>query len=320
MKAVQRGEAPKIVGRVMEIRLNTLYEWLSWYRNGGWHALREGYRSGRPRKITGLTMKWLYDAITMGDPRQFKFEFCLWTRKIIRAMLKKYHRIEISLSSISRLLKQLGLSSQKPIYKAYQQDPKAVDRWLEKEYPSIARKAGKHNADIYFADEAGFRSDHHNGKTWSPIGVTPVVGEHRGKFGMNCVSAVSAKGLLRFKVFEGRMDSSLFIDFLTCLHADVGKAVYVIVDRAKYHRSREVAQFLRKQKGQIRLFYLPAYSPELNPDEQVWNSAKNKAGRICIENKNHMKKVVLKTLHSMKKKVELILSFFKLETTQYATI
>jgi transposase len=318
--AVQRGEAPKIVSRVMNIRLNTLYEWLSRYRNGGWQALREGYRSGRPRKVSGTTLKWIYDAITMGDPRQFQFEFCLWTRRIVRAMLKKYHGIEISLASVGRLLKQLGLSSQKPIYKAYQQNPEAVDLWLKKEYPGIVRKAKMNDADIYFADEAGFRSDHHNGKTWSPVGVTPVVDEHRGKFGVNCISAVSAKGLLRFKLFEGRMNSSLFITFLTGLQADADKAVYVIVDRAKYHVSKEVKEFLREQKGKIRLFYLPAYSPELNPDEQVWNSAKNRVGRICVENKNHMKEVVSKTLRSMKKKVSLILSFFKLETTQYATI
>lgn len=320
VEAVQRGEAPKIVGRVMKIRLNTLYEWLSWYRNGGWHALREGYRSGRPRKITGLVLKWIYDAITMGDPRQFQFEFCLWTRKIIRAMLKKYHKIEISLASVSRLMKQLGLSAQKPIYKAYQQNPEAVALWLKNEYPAIVKKARRHNADIYFADEAGFRSDHHSGTTWSPIGIAPVVDEHRGKFGINCISAVSAKGLLRFKIFAGKMNSAHFIDYLAGLHADAGKSVYVIVDRAQYHRSKEVKKFIKKQNGKIMLFYLPAYSPELNPDEQVWNRAKNTVGRICVENKEHMKKVVLKTLRSMKKKTALILSFFKLETTQYAAM
>jgi transposase len=320
VKAVQREEAPKVVARVMKIPLNTLYDWLARYRNGGWHALQEGYRSGRPRKVTGPILKWIYDAITMGDPRQFQFEFCLWTRRIIRAMLKKYHRIEISLASISRLMKQLGLSAQKPIYKAYQQKPEAVDLWLKKEYPGIVKKAKMHNADIYFTDEAGFRSDHHSGTTWSPVGLTPVVDEHRGKFGINCISAVSAKGLLRFKLFAGKMNSAHFIDFLTGLYADAGKSVYVIVDRAQYHRSNEIKKFLKKQNGRIRLFYLPAYSPELNPDEQVWNNAKNRVGRICVENKNHMKKVVLKTLRSMKKKTSLILSFFKLETTQYAAM
>lgn len=318
VEAVQRGETPKTVSRVMKIRLNTLYEWLAQYRAGGWHALKEGYRSGRPRKVQGAVIKWIYDAITMGDPRQFQFEFCLWTRRILRAMLKKFYDIEISLSSISRLLRQLGLSAQKPIYKAYQQNSEAVKIWLKKEYPNIVKTAKRHNADIYFADEAAFRSDSHSGTTWSPIGVTPEVTEHRGKFGINCVSAVSAKGLLRFKMYDGKMTSTLFVDFLQRLQGDAGKTVFVIVDNATYHRSSVVKEFIKKQKGKIRLYYLPAYSPELNPDEQVWNRAKNTVGRICVENKEHMKKVVLKTLRSLQKKTGQIISFFQLQGTKYA--
>ena len=320
VEAVQRGETPKTVARVMNIRLKTLYEWMAHYRAGGWHALREGYRSGRPWKVNGKTLEWIYEAITMGDPRQFQFEFCLWTRKIVKAMLKKFHRIELSLPSISRLLKQLGLSAQRPVYKAYQQDPKAVELWLKKEYPAIVKAAKKDNADIYFADEAAFRSDSHSGTTWSPIGVTPEVLEHRGKFGINCISAVSAKGLLRFRMYEGKMTSALFIDFLQGLYTDAGKAIFVIVDNATYHRSAEVKQFIKAQKGKIRLFYLPSYSPELNPDEQVWNRAKNTVGRICVENKAHMKKVVLKALRSLQKKKAKVITFFQLNGTKYAAL
>lgn len=109
--------------------------------------------------------------------------------------------------------------------------------------------------------------------------MTPVVEEYRGKFGVNCISAVSAKGVLRFKMFEGKMTSTLFIDFLQGLHSDTGKPVFVIVDRASYHRSPEVKNFLKKQKGQIRLFYLPAYSPELNPDEQIMEQSKKYRGQ-----------------------------------------
>lgn len=320
VEAVQRGEEPKIVARVMKIPLNTVYDWLARYRSGGWHALHDGRRSGRPRKVSGPVMKWIYDAITMGDPRQYKFEFCLWSRRIIRSLLKKYHGVEISLSSIGRLLGQLGLSAQRPIYKAYQQNPVEVERWLKEEYPAIVREAKGNKAVIYFADEAAFRSDNHSGTTWSPISVTPVVEEYRGRFGINCISAVSAKGLLRFKLFEGKMTSAFFIDFLQGLHSDTGRAVFVIVDNASYHKSKEVKNFLKQQNGNIRLFHLPAYSPELNPDEQVWNRAKNTVGRICIENKGHMKKVVLKTLRSLQKKTAKIIAFFQLKGTKYAAL
>ncbi len=115
VKAIQRGEEPKVVARVMGIPLASVYNWLARYRSGGWHALRDGQKSGRPRKVTGTVLKWLYDAITGGDPRQYEFEFSLWTRRIIKTMLKRIHGIEISESSISRLLKQLGLSAQRPV-------------------------------------------------------------------------------------------------------------------------------------------------------------------------------------------------------------
>jgi transposase len=316
--AVQRGEEPKVVSRIMSIPLNTLYDWLARYRNGGWHALRDGHRSGRPRKVNGKILKWVYDAISMGDPRQFQFEFCLWTRRIIRAMLKKHHKIEIGLSSVSRLLKQLGLSAQRPLYKAWQQDPVAVEKWLNKEYPAIKKKAMKYNAEIYFADEASFRSDYHSGTTWSPIGVTPVVEEHRGKFGINCISAVNANGTLRFKLFDGRMNSKGFIEFLKALHSDANRTIFVIVDNASYHKSKPVIKFIEKLDGQIQLHYLPAYSPELNPDEQVWNQAKKELGRTCIENKKHMKKAVLSMLRSIQRQATLIFSFFQLKSTKYA--
>ncbi len=318
VKSVQRGEEPKVVSRVMNIPLNTLYDWLSRYRSGGWHALRDGSRSGRPKKVGGAVLKWLYDAITTGDPRQYQFEFCLWNRRIIKSMLRKIHGIELSLSSISRLLNQLGLSPQRPVYKAYQQDKSAVKQWLEETYPGLFARAKKLKATIYFADEASFRSDSHRGTTWGKIGETPVVDEHRGRFGINCISAVSAKGQMRFKCFEGRMNSEGFIDFLKALLADSRKPIFVVVDGASYHGSKKVKEYLESTQGKVELFKLPAYSPELNPDEQVWNQAKRRTGKMAIESKSQMKRIVYRVMRSIQKSKNLIKSFFKLKETKYA--
>lgn len=320
VKAVQRGDSPKLVARVMGIPVNTLYDWLARYRHGGWDALREGARSGRPRKVNGTILNWLYRAITTGDPRQYQFDFCLWNRRIIKSMLKKHHGIELSLHSVGRLLNQLGLSAQRPVYQAYQQDKAAVKKWLEHTYPELFYRAKKLKANIYFADESSFRSDSHRGTTWGVVGQTPVVEEHRGRFGMNCISAISAKGQMRFKCFEGRMNSEGFIDFLKALRSDTNKPTFVIVDGASYHRSKKVKDYLKSTKGQVELFQLPAYSPELNPDEQVWNQAKARVGKIAIENKDMMKQVLTKVLRSIQKSKTLIRSFFKLENTKYAQI
>lgn len=319
VKAVQRGEEPKIVARVMGIPLNSIYNWLARYRSGGWHALRDGKKSGRPRKVTGAVLKWLYDAITGGDPRQYQFEFCLWTRRIIKTMLKKIHDIEISESSVSGLLNQLGLSAQRPIYKAYNQDPKAVKEWLEDTYPKLYADARNNGARIYFLDEASFRSDHHSGTTWGKIGKTPIVKEHRGRFGINCISVVNANGLMRFRCFEGRMNSERFIDFLKYLSKDTDRPIYLVVDGASYHTSKKTRAYVQSTNDQVRLYQLPAYSPELNPDEQVWNHAKRRTGKMTIANKDDMKRAAVKALRSIQKTTDLIKSFFQLETTRYAT-
>ena len=320
VRAVQREESPKVVARVMDIPLNTLYDWLSRYRSVGWNGLRDGKKTGRPRKLSGSVMKWLYEAITLGDPRQYQFEFCLWTLQIIRKMLKKEHGIELSKSSISRLLNQMGLSAQRPVYKAYNQDPKGVKSWLTRTYPELYKDAKKNGAIIYFLDEASFRSDHHSGTTWGKVGETPIVEEHRGRFGINCISAITAKGSLRFRCFEGRMNSANFIDFIKYLQKDAKEPIYIVADGASYHSSKQTQCYINSTKDQVRLYKLPPYSPELNPDEQVWNHAKRKTGKMTIANKADMKKAAMRVLRSIQKTTNLIKSFFQLEKTKYAAI
>lgn len=317
VKAIQSGEPVALVARIFQVPVATIYSWLSMYRAGGYHNLKDNKRSGRPSKVTPEMLKWLYEAITMGDPRQYKFEFCLWTRRIIRSLLKENYNIDLSLPSISRLLAQLGLSVQKPIFKAYQQNKKSVDEWITGIFPNIKEKAKEEGAEIYFADESSFRSDHHYGGTWGKIGETPVIEEHRGRFGVNCISAVTARGAMYFKCFNGRMNSEGFICFLNELQNDAGKTIYVVADGAQYHKSKAVKEFIEASKGTIRLYILPSYSPELNPDEQVWNNAKRKTGSMCIKSKEQMLEVVTDVLSSIRNSVDLIKSFFYLKTTRY---
>jgi transposase len=320
VESVQRGEAPRDVGRVFNVPLNTVYDWLARYRQGGWHALRDGQRSGRPRKVDGTVMKWLYEVITLGNPQQFKFEFCLWTLKIVKDLLKKTFRIELSKSSLSRLLGQLGLSPQRPIFKAASQDPQAVQKYLKERYPTIRARARKMGAEIFFVDEAAFRSDHHSGTTWRPIGETPELKEHRGRFGYNAISAVSARGKMYFQTFTGKMDTSGFIAFLKKLRCDVGRPIIVITDRASYHKAKKVTEYITSTQGQVGLELLPARSPELNPDEQVWNRAKERLGRMILQNKDHMKNALQRVLRSLQRNAKLIKSFFQLDDTRYALI
>lgn len=300
VEAVQRGESPSVVGRVLGIALRTVFDWLARYRAGGWDGLREGRRSGRPRKVSAEVMQWLYDAITQGDPQTYKFPFCLWTLKIIREMLRRVHGIELSKSALSRLLRQLGLSVQQPIYRAYQQDPVAVEAYLGTRFPKLKRRARRLGAEIYFVDESTVRSDHHRGTTGGAVGETPIVADGGGRFSVHLISAISPRGDLRFQVIEGRMTAARFIEFLSKLRQDAGKPIIVIADNAGYHKAKAVQQFVADPDHGIGIEYLPAYAPELNPDEQVWNHAKRKLGQQFAASRDELKRLAINTLRSIR--------------------
>lgn len=317
-EAVRDGEKPTVVARVMKVPLRTLFYWLELYRHGGCHSLLEGKRSGRPRKVNATVLQWLYGAITLGDPRQYQFEFCLWTLGIVRSMLKQQHGIELSKSGVSRLLGHLGLSPQRPKYKSYKQDPVKRLQYLRRRFPALVREARRIGAVIYFVDEAAVRADDHRGTTWGLVGETPVQEDSGDRHTIKLMSAVSARGDMKFAAFEGTMTASRFAAFLKHLRADTGKPIMVIADNATYHKSGPMKRYRRANPEGIRIIHLPAYAPELNPDEQVWNHLKCRLGKLFIESKTQMRQQVKNVLLSIQRCKSLLLSFFQLKDTQYA--
>ncbi len=312
-----RHEPVHLVARIYNIPIRTLFDWLSRYRSGGWDALKEGARKGRKRKLSADDMKWVYDAVTLGNPLNHQFEFCLWTLNIVREMIARERGIKLSKSSVSRLLAHLGLSPQRPIYKSYKQDPRKIEKYLNKTFPELAQQAKELGAEIYFVDEASVRSDSHRGFTWGKVGETPVVKDSGGRFGLSVISGVTPRGDMRFSFIEGTMNSKKFISFLKKLQGDAGRPIVVVVDNAKYHHSKETQAFVKAQKGAILMAFLPSYSPELNPDEQVWNHAKARLAKLPIASKEAMKKSLTSILRSIQKTTSLIKSFFQLKDTSY---
>lgn len=312
-----RQEPVHLVARIYQIPQRTIFDWLSLYRAGGWDALNEGRRSGRPRKVSADDMKWIYHAVTLGDPRQFQFEFCLWTLNTLRTLIQRELGIRLSKSSVSRLLGHLGLSPQRPVYQSYKRDPRKVGQYLAETFPAAVAEARERGAEIHFVDEAAVRSDAHRGTTWGQIGATPVVRDSGGRFSFYLISAVSPRGDLRFSFIADRMNSKRFIEFLRKLHRDAGKPILVIVDNARYHHSQETQRFIAAQEGEIQLAFLPAYAPEFNPDEQVWNHLKARLAKRPILSKSDMKRHLLSILRSIQKQTELVKSFFRMPDTKY---
>jgi transposase len=316
---VQEGKSPEEVISALGMSRSCIYSWLAAYRSGGWHALKSKKLNGRPKKLTGKQIQRIYKIIVQKNPQQYRFEFALWTLKLVNEIIRLKLGVKLSTTSVWRLLKQLGLTCQRPLFKAYQQDAKAVQSWLETTYPKIKELAKRVNAKVFFGDEAGIRSDFHAGTTWAPKGETPIVKSNGQRFGLNIISAVSTTGEMRFMVVDGTVKSKEFIAFLSRLIVGVKHKVFLVVDGHPTHRSKKVKEYVASTKGKLGLFYLPGYSPELNPDEFVWNDLKNQViGRKFVSTKDDLKSIVISGMRSLQRQPAKIKSYFQAKHTQYA--
>src|SRR6266545_3640319 len=242
---VEQGAYPDEVAAALGMTRAAVYSWLAKYREGGLEALKARPVPGRPPRLGGSQLARLYTLVVSNDPRQLRFAFALWTRAMIRELIRREFGVALSEVSVGRLLRKLGLSPQRPLYRA------------SEEYPAIREQAAKVGATIYFADEAGVRSDYHAGTTWAPVGRTPVVVTTGDRFGVNLISAVTAKGKLRFAAYDGNLNGQVFIDFCRRLLHDATGPVFLILDGHPVHRSKAVKQFAASANGRLRLFFLP---------------------------------------------------------------
>lgn len=319
VRRVQAGEAPTAVARGMGLYTNRIFIWLAAYRGGGWDALRSKRAMGRPKRLDAKKIRWVYDTVTLKNPRQMKLPFALWTRAQIRSLIQRKFGVKLSLVSVGRLLAQLGLSCQKPLFRAYQQDASLVERWLKEEYPKIRVEARREQAEIFFEDESGVRSDFHSGTTWAKTGETPVVRVTGARFSLNMISAVSPRGELRFMVVRGGVGASVFIEFLKRLVQGRSRKIFLVCDGHPAHRAKKVATFVESLKGKLRLFFLPPYSPELNPDELVWNDVKNNGvARTLVHGPADLLRAVISRLRHLQKTPDRVRSFFQHPETRYA--
>lgn len=317
--AVQNGESPEDVARVMGVNRVTVYGWLSLYRSGGWDNLNARKRGGRKPKLDAHALQWIYKTVTLGNPNQMKMPFVLWSAKLLAVVIDKKLGVKVSKASVCRLLHQLGLSPQRPLWRAYQRDPKMVERWLKEEFPAIRAAAKRAKGEVWFADEAGVRSDAHSGTTWAPKGKTPIVSTTGARFGLNVISAVNRRGSLRFMCVEGKVNADVFIEFLKRLAASVDHPVFLVVDGHPTHKALKTRTFVESLAGKLKLFFLPGYSPDLNPDELVWNNLKSQGtGNRAITGPDQLKKLVVGHLRSMQKNPALVQSFYRTPSTEYA--
>lgn len=318
VKQVQKGESPEAVIKTLGFSRQCIYMWLAAYRSGGWNALRSSKGTGRPKTLDSKQIKYIYKVVTNKNPIQLKFAFALWTREMVQELIKKKFQIKLSKTSVGRLLKQLGLSVQRPLNRAYEQNEDLVKTWLKEEFPKIQKLAKRKNAEIFFGDESGVRSDFHSGSTWAIKGQTPTVTRTGKRYSLNMISAISSRGLLRFMLVDSRVDSKVFITFLKRLIHGQKRKIFLILDNHPVHKSSSIKKFVEANNSSLKIFYLPPYSPELNPDECVWNDVKNgTVGRCSIKSKSDLKAIIISRLKHLQKTPQKIMNFFKTPTTRY---
>jgi transposase len=320
VQSVQDGESPEIVARTLRVTSRTMYRWLAQYRRGGWNALKAKPLTGRPPKLDGKKLKWIYNAVTQKNPLQLRFQFALWTREMVATLIHDKYGIQLAANSVGRLLAQLGVTPQKPLYRAIECDDALVQKWLKAEYPKIKKMAKAEGADIYFGDAAHIRSDHHAGRTWGKKGETPIVTATGARHAMSLISAITSKGHMRFMIKEsGGVNADVFIEFLKRLLIGATRPVFLIVDRGPAHRANKTKAFVETLGGRLKLFFLPPYSPDRNPDELVWKHLKaDTVGRMVVNSKADFKGKVVSSMRSLQRNPMKICSFFRKPSLQYA--
>jgi len=315
---IESGENVKEVMESYGLCRTTYYKWEDKRQERGVVELVSLRPTGRPSPLTERQKSQVFIWINGKDPRQYGFDFGLWTRKIVSALILEKFKVDMGLTAVGRLLAELNITPQKPLRRAYERDPEAVRAWQEEIYPKLAKRAKRRGADIFFLDEAGIRSDDPLGKTWAPRGKTPVVKTSGQRQSVNAISAVNPLGAFWYKVYTGRLNASLFKEFLQDFLKYRRRPVMLIVDSHPSHKAKLIAKYIKELEGRLELYFLPGYSPDLNPDEFVWHHMKNNGVSKKPLHKNEALRERVETdLSDIKNNPKLIKSFFKAASVAY---
>ena len=259
----------------------TVRQTISDYKRGGMAALKpktRGRKTGEKRTLSPDQEKELVRIITDKNPDQLKMKCCLWTRDAVGQLIKEKYGIEMPIRTVGMYLQRWGFTVQRPAKQAIEQKPEAVQRWLKEEYPAIHAEAKKEDAEIFWGDETAVQNVANYARGYAPRGQTPVLKLKAKKMHINMISAISNQGKLHFMFSQESVNQQKLIEFLDRLIKDIHRKVYIILDNLKVHHGSLVAEWVELHKEQIRLFFLPSYSPEYNPDEYLNNDLKQSIG------------------------------------------
>ena len=264
----RKGEVAKLIG----VKSGTISEWWKSYQELGLKGLKakkNGAKSEERKLLTAAQELDVQKMIIDKMPDQLKLDYGLWTRKAVKELVERELGVVLAITTMGDYLRKWGFTPQKPKKRAYEQCSKKVQKWLDEEYPKIKAEAQQERAEIHWADETGIKNQCNHGRSYAPRGKTPVKKSMSKRFSINMISSVTNQGKVQFMLYSDTMNADRFIEFLKQLVKSSERKLYVILDNLRVHHSKIVKQWVEENKDKIALFFLPSYSPELNPDEYL---------------------------------------------------
>ncbi len=239
---------------------------------------------------------------------------------MVASLIEQKFAVKLGLTAVGELLAKLGLTPQKPLERAYQRNPEAIERWKRETFPSIASAAKAQGGEVYFWDESGFRADTVHGKTWGERGKTPVIARPGQRQSISAASAVNSKGAFWYSTYQGGLNGQLFVKLLKQMMRNRNKPVHLVVDGLPAHKTKPVKEYVASTEGRLRLHFLPGYAPELNPDELVWSHVKRTGvARTPLRKGEKLSEKIDMQLAAIKKMPALVRAFFKTPSVAYIT-
>ena len=319
---VRTGKTQSYVAEFFGVTRKSVYTWLGQYDEKGMKGLSQKKRGrlvGQQRTLSAKRETEIQRLIVDRCPEQLKLPFALWTRKAVQELVERQYGLLLPIRTIGEYLKRWGFTPQKPLRRAYEQRPLVVQEWLDENYPKIHKRAKKENAEIYWGDETGLSSEDNRGRSYSPKGKTPIRNVTGSRFSTSIISAIANQRQLRFMVFKGALRMDLFLTFLKRLIKDAKRKVFLIVDNLRVHHAKKVQKWVGEHKNEIELFYLPAYTPERNPDEYLNHDVKTSLGnKRAPQNQIELTANLRNYMRRLQKKRSKVQNFFQHKLVKYA--
>jgi len=320
----RQGYTAKAIAEILEVHPNTVYRWESRAQaadEAALKVLKRGRKVGEKRHLSLLQELELQRRIRLETPEATGLPFALWTRRAVQALIEQETGVVMPIRTVGLYLQRWGFTPQKPLQKAYEQDPLAVAQWLENDYPAIAARAKTEGAEIHWGDETGIEQKGQRERGYALPGQTPVVKKPAKKLRLNLIFSLTNQGTIRFMLYEETLTAAVLLLFLNRLIHDCPHKIFLILDRLRVHRSHAVRTWLATRRDRIEVFYLPAYSPELNPDELLNSELKGvlHSGLPALT-KTELKQKARTHLHRLQKQPHRVRRYFKHPKIAYAAI